>query len=136
MGYKKVKSKLIVLIICSIFTNCAQYITIYSAESKANDAYIWGEDLQLFFNNTDENIDIFKTRKKISSEDVKKLKHNTFLIAKSNYVKKISGRYKYVILFKKDTFYISPSKQSWMLKNHVAIINNDSLISKIFINNE
>jgi len=64
LTYKKMKSKLIILIICSTFMNCAQYMTIYSAESKANDAYIWGEDLQLFFNNTDENIDILKTRKK------------------------------------------------------------------------
>lgn len=119
--------KLIILISLIVFTSCSEYITIYSAESKANDAYIWGEDLVLFFNNTNDDIDIIKIRKKINSNNIKEINDNKSLILKSKYVQNLSGRYKYVILFKKDTFYISPSKKSWMLNNRIAIINNDSL---------
>lgn len=133
---KKMKNKLIILIICTFFINCTHYITIYSAENKANDAYIWGEDLNVFFNNTNDEINILKIRKKINSGIIKKINNNKSLILKSDYVENLSGRYKYVILLKQDTFYISPSKKSWMLKNHVTLINNDSLISNILKNDE
>lgn len=69
---KKMKNKLIILIICTFFINCTHYITIYSAENKANDAYIWGEDLNVFFNNTNDEINIIKIRKKINSGIIKK----------------------------------------------------------------
>lgn len=130
------KNKLIILIICTFFINCTHYITIYSAENKANDAYIRGEDLNVFFNNTNDEINILKIRKKINSGIIKKINNNKSLILKSDYVENLSGRYKYVILLKQDTFYISPSKKSWMLKNHVTLINNDSLISNILKNDE
>lgn len=123
-------NKLIILILCTFFISCSQYITIYSAESKAMDAHIWGEDLDIFFNNTNDDIEIIKIKRRINSDIVKKLNNNKSLILKSKYVENLSGRYKYVILFKQDTFYVSPSKKSWMLKNHVALINNDSLIYK------
>lgn len=84
-----------------------------------------------FFNNTNDEINILKIRKKINSGIIKKINNNKSLILKSDYVENLSGRYKYVILLKQDTFYISPSKKSWMLKNHVTLINNDSLISNI-----
>lgn len=91
--------RLIILILCFIFISCSSYIQVFTAKNKANDAFIWGDDLNSFFSNSDEDIEIHKEIIKINSTLVESIKENKLLLLDSKKVDVLSGRYKYVIIF-------------------------------------